>query len=166
MSLQTNLIKRLIKESTDHKHPHLEPHPIEKMREPTEPELRWEYDREYGVYAQPEYHGAFKDWEDFKNRYNKAPLTHIPDQEHHNINYSSASGVLNTPPQHRMQTVKQIIGKRRDVDKIADGIQNGKIPPPIYLRRNGRLRILAGNTRTITGIALGKSIPSKIIDVD
>ena len=139
----------------------LEPHPESKMREYTAKELDWEYDVEYLKYAKSEFPGAFSSREDFQKKYDDAPLVHLSDKELATLGNSMAYAGKNKGE----EWVHKTFSHRRDSKRILHEMKNEKTAPPIILKRDGRLRLMAGQTRLATGLALGMSVPAKIIDV-
>lgn len=142
--------------------------PEQTIREYSPEELDWEYNNEYGKYAKELFPDAFKSREDFQRQYDVAPLRHLTDKELKGLEYATISGVMSkglkgTPEGERY--VMDQVGHRRDVPKIMEGLKNGRTAPPIVLRHDEGMRILGGNTRMMSAIALGKNIPVKVIDI-
>ncbi len=142
--------------------------PEQTIREYSPEELDWEYNTEYGKYAKSLFPDAFKDRADFQRQYDAAPLRHLTDKELKGLEYATISGVMSkglkgTPEGERY--VMDQVGHRRDVPKIMEALKSGRTAPPIVLRHDEGMRILGGNTRMMSAIALGKNIPVKVIDI-
>lgn len=146
----------------------LKNHPLDKMRDYTPTELDWEYGTEYEKYSKSFAPDAFSSREDFQKKYDATPLTTLSDKEFHDLeNTTGLSGIatFNAPEAGKIKHVKSIIGARRDVNRIIDDMDNGKTAPPIILKKDGELRLMAGNTRLITAAAKGINLPVKVMDV-
>lgn len=134
------------------------------MREYTPKELDWEYHREYEKYTKPVFPHAFKSREHFQQEYDKAPLTHLTHHELKHLDYSTAGSVLDHKG-HKMNYVRNVIGTRRDVNRIESDFIHGSTAPPIVLKHSRGLRIMSGNTRLMVGAAYNSSVPVKLIDI-
>lgn len=148
--------------------PKLANHPLSAMREYSPSELDWEYGTEYEKYTKPiaGFEDAFKDRADFQRKYDAAPLRHLTARQLENLDYGTVGPVIRAKPGvDKMSMVRDMIGTRRDVEGIRKGIESGTTAPPIVLIHENGLRLLGGNTRLMTGVALGKSIPVKMIDL-
>lgn len=156
-----NFKEFIIEENFDH----IKNHSHDNMREYTKDEFPWEY-REYTKYASHRFPHAFKDEKHFKSEYDKAPVRHLKPHEIKNLEYSTAVGYLHHGPVNRkLSDAEGEFGHRRDVEKISNGINTGKIPHPIVLKHSKGMRILGGNTRLAVGLANNKNLPCKIIDI-
>ncbi len=140
----------------------LKAHPESKMREYTEKELDWEYGTEYLKYSKSEFPDAFSSREDFQKKYDDAPLEHLSDDELKKLGNSMAYSGKNKGE----DWVHKTFSHRRDSKRIVHEMKNEKTAPPIVLKKGGRLRLMAGQTRLATGLALGMSVPVKVITVD
>lgn len=146
---------------------YLEQMPPESMREYTPSELDWEYQREYVELSKGLFPNAFKDRADFQQQYDAAPLRVLTLKELKNLEYATLGGVLGTgrSQEKMIQNVMDVAGHRRDVPKIMEAIKSGQTAPPIVLRHDDGMRILGGNTRLMSALALGKNMPVKVIDI-
>lgn len=145
---------------------YLQPLSKEKMREYTPEELDWEYSREYEKYAKDLFPHAFKDRADFQQKYDQAPLRHLTDKELRHLEYATISNLLSPNIEsEQIKKVMEVAGHRRDVPTILEGIRSGQTAPPIVLRHDDGMRILSGNTRLMSALALGKNMPVKVIDI-
>lgn len=154
--------KHFLMEST---HSHIENHPKTRMREYTSSEFPWEY-REYTNYASHVFPKAFKDQNDFTNRYKKAPLKHLTPSEIQSLAYSTASSYLSKDSiKSKIKSAQNEFGYRRDLSRIHNELYKGKMAPPIVLKHSRGLRILGGNTRLSYGLANNRNIPVKLIDI-
>lgn len=143
-------------------------HSTEKMREYTPKELDWEFKTEYGKYSKSFAPNAFKSREDFQAKYDATPLTHLDQTQLDNLtNTMGLKGMAEGKytKEQKLAYADELMGYRRDVKRIADELENGKTAPPIILKKDDQLRLMAGNTRLMTGAALGLNVPVKIIDV-
>lgn len=132
------------------------------MRDYTEKELDWEYEREYKVYSKPHFPTAFSSRADFQEQYDRAPLRHLTLEELRNLgNSMAASGYKKGEA-----WVHKTFSHRRDTKRILDDMKNKRTAPPIILQRGGKLWLMAGQTRLATGLALGRSIPAKVIPIN
>lgn len=131
------------------------------MREYTAKELDWEYNREYLVYSKPIFPEAFKSREDFQKQYEAAPIVHLSEQQLRALGNSMAAGGLGK----NEAWVHQTFGHRRDSKAIIKELKSGKTAPPIVLQHGDKMRLMAGQTRLAAGMALGKSVPVKLIKV-
>ena len=131
------------------------------MRDYAPKELDWEYDREYGVYMKGRFPDAFTSRDDFQAKYDAAPLEHLSIGELRGLGNSMAASGLNKGE----KWVHQTFGHRRDATRILKDLKTGKTAPPIVLKANGKLTLMAGQTRLAAGLALGRSVPVKIISV-
>lgn len=156
-------LKQFIKESKEG----FTNHPLDKMKPESKSGMDWEYDREYLTYSKPSFPNAFKSREHFQKEYDNAPMRHLTPHESKNLGNSNLSHVYSHRGDKESKTklVRNIIGKRRDVDSIWNNIHNGKTTPPIILKHENGLHLMAGNTRLICGAAHNINIPAKIIDV-
>lgn len=154
-------------ESAKYDHPasRLTPHPVEAMKDENESGLDWEYKREVTELAPQHIKNAFKSREHFGQEYAKAEVRHLTPLEHHSLDYSTHTSYIPRNGENRLDDVKMDMNHRRDVGRIADGIQSGKTAYPIVIKHYGGMRILAGNTRMSTAASLGKSLPVKILDI-
>lgn len=127
------------------------------MREYTDTELRWEYEREYLVYSKPQFPDAFVSYDDFIRQYNAADIM------------SSACFTALSNWTGRMHSIDACYGAfshRRDVTAIIIGIKAGNVPPPIILKAWGwRYHLMSGNTRLSIASTLMIPIDCKIIEV-
>lgn len=139
----------------------------EQMREYSPSELDWEYQREYVELSKNLFPNAFKDRADFQKQYDNAPLRVLTAKELKNLEYATLGGVLGTgrSEAQMIQNVMDVAGSRRDVPKIMESIKSGQTAPPIVLRHDEGMRILGGNTRLMSALALGKNMPVKVIDI-
>lgn len=142
----------------------LKPFSIKNMREYTLKEMDWEYNREYEKYAKPFFPNAFDSREHYQKKYDASPLRHLSKDEFMNLDYCTAPGVIHHQGD-KMSYVKNEIGDRRNVDEIHKNIISGKTAPPIVLKHSKGIRLMAGNTRLLTGAAIGYNIPVKVIDI-
>ena len=137
------------------------------MTPETKSGMDWEYDREYKRYTKPLFPKAFKSREHFQQEYDKTPLTHMSHSEAMNLGNSDLGYVRSHRGSQKQKTnlVRHIIGDRRDVDRIWDTLHNGKTSPPIVLKHDNGLHLMAGNTRLIAGAAHNINVPVKMIDI-
>lgn len=131
------------------------------MRDYTPKELDWEYNREYMVYAKPSFPSAFSSREDFQRQYDAAPLVHLDEGQLRSLNNSMAATGLGK----NEAWVHSTFGHRRDTGRILTAMKEGKTAPPIVLKNGNSMFLMAGQTRLAAGMALGRSIPVKLIDV-
>jgi hypothetical protein len=138
--------------------------PLEKhtsLREYTPSEMDWEYDREYMRYTRPSFPDAFASREDFQAQYDAAPIVHLSLEELHNLGNSMASAAYGRD----RDWMEEEFGHRRDVGRIYDQMEEGGIPPPIVLQHETGLHLMAGQTRLAAALAVGKTMPVKLIPV-
>jgi len=142
-------------------------HPLHKMRDYTSKELDWEHGTEYEKYSKPHFPKAFKDRAHFQHEYDKSPLTHLSDKEMSSLGNSNVQSVLRNKgsKQQKEEQVRNIIGKRRNVDKIWHDMHHGQTAPPIILKHKRGLHLMAGNTRLLCSAAHGLNLPCKVIDI-
>lgn len=132
------------------------------VKNESEAGLKWEYEKEYLKYAQSAIPDAFSNQADFNEQYRKAPLQYLDNDRLAKASYTSFDPLH--PP--TLEEVRKQIGHRRDVSKIKESILSGTVTPPIFTERDGKLRILAGNSRLGVSLAMGLKIPVKVINVD
>jgi hypothetical protein len=123
--------------------------------------LTWEYEKEYLQYGGKNWGPGIKDQADFNKRYKAAPLTYLSASQYDTLDYTNVDS-------KRLMTFDEVdsqIGHRRDPAAIRDRMHNGVTTPPIVLRKNGKLRLMAGQSRIWTGLASGFRVPVKVIDV-
>ena len=143
-------------------------HSLEKMREYTPKELDWEYGTEYQKYSKSFAPKAFTSREDFQAKYDATPLSHLDQDQFDNLTNTMGLKRMaegNYTKEQKLKYADEMMSYRRDVKRIADELENGTTAPPIILKKDGQLRLMAGNTRLMTGAALGINVPVKIIDV-
>lgn len=151
-------LRQILKED----YSHLQPHPMEKMREYTDKEFPWEY-REYTKYASSVFPRAFDSPEHFKQKYDASPMRHLSPDELKHLDYSTASSYLGNEP-GKFERAKRHMTGHRDLDRIQSQLED-KIPPPIVLKHSKGMRILGGNTRLTMALAQNKNLPVKVIDI-
>jgi phage-related protein (TIGR01555 family) len=139
----------------------LKSHPPEKMRDYTPKELDWEYGTEYLKYSKPRFPDAFASREDFQAKYDAAPVEPLSEKELKQLGNSMAAQGLG----QNEKWIHDTFSHRRDSARIIKEMKEGKTAPPIILKKDGKLHLMAGQTRLATGAALGISVPAKIIDV-
>lgn len=139
----------------------------EQMREYSPSELDWEYEKEVLEYAPQFVRDAFADRTDFQRQYDMAPLRVLSQKELKNLEYATIGGLLgpNQTVADKVQKVFDAAGHRRDVPKIMETIRSGQTAPPIVVKHDDGMRILGGNTRLMSALALGKNMPVKVIDI-
>ena len=137
------------------------PHPVEKMRDYSPKELDWEYDVEYLKYSKPAFPNAFSSREDFEQKLDAAPLVHLSDEQMRTLGNSMAYQAKNKGEAWLHKTFSH----RRDSKRIVDTLKNGETAPPIVLKSGNKLHLMAGQTRLAAGLAIGKQVPAKVIDV-
>lgn len=136
-------------------------HPISQMRDYLPTEIAWEYDIEYCKYSRPSFPTAFASRADFDAKFAAAPIVHLTIEQIKTLgNSMAASGIGRGEA-----WVHQTFSHRRDSKRILRDLTSGKTAPPIVLRKNGRLHLMAGQTRIAAGLAIGRMIPVKVIDV-
>lgn len=131
------------------------------MRDYTEKELDWEYEREYKVYSKPHFPDAFTSRADFQAKYDAAPLRHLSVEQLRDLGNSMAISGLNRGD----DWVHKTFSHRRDSARILGDLSGGKTAPPIVLKRGNRLHLMAGQTRLAAGLSRGISVPVKLINV-
>ena len=131
------------------------------MREYAPKELDWEYEREYKVYAQPSFPDAFTSREDFQRKYDAAPLVHLSERELRQLDNSMAASAIGKD----VDWLHETFGFRRDVGRILKQMEENALAPPIVLNSGGRHFLMAGQTRIAVGLATGRIVPVKLIDV-
>jgi hypothetical protein len=131
------------------------------MRDYTATEMDWEYNVEYLKYSFNGFPNAFASREDFQAQYDAAPCRVLTQAELYALDNSMAySGYGRSE-----RWVRATFSRRRDVDRVMTQLRSGTYCPPIILERNGRLHLMAGQTRLATGAALGIPVNVKIISV-
>jgi hypothetical protein len=135
--------------------------PLTAMIDECDKGLEWEFTVEYKKYGGEKWGPGIKDQADFNSRYKAAPLTYLTDEEYNTLGYTSIN-MGNLPT---FDDVMKMIGHRRDPKAIQDRMNNGVTTPPIVLRKNGKLRLMAGQSRIFTGFASGYRVPVKVLDV-
>jgi hypothetical protein len=156
-------VKQPVKMPDNHRYTadELVPMPAEKMADEGDKGLKWEYEVEYIKYGGKSWGPGINSQEDFNKRYKAAPLTYLTDDEYNNLGYTS----VNMSKLPTFKDVDKMIGHRRDPAAIRDRMLNGTTTPPIVLRKNGVLRLMAGQSRIFTGLATGYRVPVKVLDV-
>jgi hypothetical protein len=89
------------------------------------------------------------------------------------INVDSLKNVDNLTKNHSLEDIKQMVStysntfaKPRDVDRIANGINNNdKLPLPIILKGSKGTFIMAGNTRQAVARVLGMVPKAILVDM-
>jgi hypothetical protein len=159
----SNKVAMPSKMPNDHKYKATELYPLphDRMADEADKGLEWEYTVEYKKYGGEKWGPGIKDQADFNKRYKAAPLTYLNDDQYNNLGYTSIN--MNHLPTYN--DVHKQIGHRRDPKAIQDRMFNGITTPPIVLRKNGQLRLMAGQSRIFTGFASGFRVPVKVLDV-
>lgn len=144
-------------------------HPTDKMREYTPKELDWEYGTEYKKYSKSFAPTAFTSREDFQDKYDATPLTHMSQEQYdklgNTLGMQSLAKTDKYTSEQKEKYLHELMGHRRDVGRVVKNLKEGKTAPPIILKKGGQLRLMAGNTRLMSAAALGLNIPVKIMDV-
>lgn len=131
------------------------------MRDYTTTEMNWEYEVEYKKYSFDRFPTAFASRHDFQAQYDAAQCRPLTDGEFANLGNSMAYSGKGRDE----AWVRRTFSHRRDVDRVMTQLRTGEYCPPIILERNGRLHLMAGQTRLATAAALGIVINVKIISV-
>jgi hypothetical protein len=131
-----------------------------KVRDYTPKELDWEYNVEYGKYTKPKFPNAFTSRDDFQQQYDAAPLRPLTTQEVKGLGNSMAASGIGKDA----QWVHDTFGHRRDTKRILGELNTGTAPP-IVLKDGDKLHLMAGQTRIAAGLAMGRPLAVKIIDV-
>lgn len=140
----------------------LTPHPFTKMRDYIASEIQWEFDVEYLKYSRPVFPDAFASFGGFLRAYKEAPLAVLTDWQLRNLGNSMAWQGVNRGE----WWVHHAFAHRRDTRAILSGIKEGMIPPPIVLQHSGDyFHLMSGQTRLAAGMALGLSVPVKLIQI-
>lgn len=136
--------------------------PTAKTRDYTPKELDWEYEVEYLKYSRPSFPIAFASRGEFQAAFDAAPLVTLVDDDLRNVRNSMAYLAKG-----RNETWLQgTFSHRRDVDRIVRDLREGETAPPILLRDENGLWLMAGQTRLACGLALGIDVPVKVIQLD
>jgi len=97
-----------------------------------------------------------------------ASIEYLSLEDMKNINNSDVGDILNAKEREKMLKIGKERAKfyERDWDSLERSIKNSiKVPPPIIIRdKNGKLHLMAGNTRLMVFAVYGKKLPVKIID--
>src|SRR5262245_24800947 len=139
----------------------LTPLPQTSMADESDAGLKWEYEVEYIKYGGRQWGPGINSQEDFNKRYKAAPLTYLTDDQYNTLGYTTIN--MNNLPTHN--DVHKMIGHRRDPKAIRERMFTGITTPPIVLRKNGKLRLMAGQSRIFTGFGAGFRVPVKVLDV-
>lgn len=131
------------------------------MRSYTTTEMDWEYNVEYLKYSLPSFPNAFINRKHFDASYDEAVCRELTGEELANLGNSMAYAGKGRDE----AWVRRTFSHRRDVDRVMTQLRSGEYCPPIILERNGRLHLMAGQTRLATAAALGIAINVKIISV-
>lgn len=132
------------------------------MRDYTTIEMDWEYSVEYLKYSRPSFPNAFASRDDFQVQYDAAPCRPLTLSELRTLGNSMAHSGFGKDE----AWVRRTFSHRRDVDRVMSQLRSRTYCPPIILERNGRLHLMAGQTRLATAAALGITINVKIISVN
>jgi ADP-ribose pyrophosphatase YjhB (NUDIX family) len=131
--------------------------------------LKWEYEKEYHQYGGHSWVTSqggtgITNQADFNKRYAEAPLTYLTNDQYDNLGYTS----INTKKLPTFASVAPGLKQRnRDPDAMRDRMlsDDGVTTPPIVLRKNGKLRLMAGQSRIWVGLATGYRVPVKVLEV-
>jgi hypothetical protein len=134
---------------------------LSSMREYTPKELDWEYEREYKVYMKGRFPDAFTSREDFQKKYDASLLRHLTIEELQGLHNSMAASGMGKDE----KWVHSTFGHRRDTKRILAALTSGQTAPPIVLQSGNKLTLMAGQTRIAAGLAVGKIVPVKVINV-
>jgi len=137
-----------------------------------------EYKGETGEYFENEVTkkvapNAFKDESEMIQKMKDAEPVYISSEELQNMSNTDVGDILSASEEGGQDSMKAR-GKEladeygKDWDRLEKGIESGNdVPPPLVLRdKNGKLHLLAGNTRLMSFTAYGKKLPVKVIDYD
>ena len=137
-----------------------------------------EYKGETGEYFENEVTkkvapNAFKDESEMIQKMKDAKPVYISSEELQNMSNTDVGDILSASEEGGKDSMKAR-GKEladeygKDWDRLEKGIEGGSdVPPPLVLRdKNGKLHLLAGNTRLMSFTAYGKKLPVKVIDYD
>jgi hypothetical protein len=116
---------------------------------------------------------AFKDESEMIQKMKDAKPVYISSEELQNMSNTDVGDILSASEEGGKDSMKAR-GKEladeygKDWDRLEKGIEGGSdVPPPLVLRdKNGKLHLLAGNTRLMSFTAYGKKLPVKILDYD
>jgi hypothetical protein len=116
---------------------------------------------------------AFKDESEMIQKMKDAEPVYISSEELQNMSNTDVGDILSASEEGGKDSMKAR-GKEladeygKDWDRLEKGIEGGSdVPPPLVLRdKNGKLHLLAGNTRLMSFTAYGKKLPVKILDYD
>jgi hypothetical protein len=133
----------------------------DKMADEGDKGLQWEYEKEYIQYGGKGWAPGIQNQEHFNKLYKAAPLTYLNDSEYDTLGYTS----VNTK---RLPTFNDVAPglkqRKRDPEGIRERMRTGVTTPPIVLRKNGKLRLMAGQSRIFVGLASGFRVPVKILE--
>jgi len=116
---------------------------------------------------------AFKDESEMIQKMKDAEPVYLSSEEMQNMSNTDVGDILSASEDGGKESM-QAKGKEladeygKDWDRLEKGIQQGNaVPAPLALRdKNGKLHLLAGNTRLMSFTAYGKKLPVKVIDYD
>lgn len=135
-------------------------HTYNAWRDLTDKEITQEYEWEYPK-VEPVYGDIFPAVEDFLAAAKAGKVISLTNNADRQIAYRSRVDDL--------EDLKDLVsGYRfpRDVDRIVDGFETGAaIPYPIVLEKNGKRRIMSGNTRLDTAFIMGVTPKVLIVQV-
>jgi len=112
-----------------------------------------------------EFPNLFKDQAHMIQVLKNAPVKLLSKDILHNLENSDVGDVL-AAKNPRALADKLAKKYNRDITSVYDGLQNGKVPAPIVLKRGDHYYLLAGNTRLMASAVLGKNLPVKLINVE
>ena len=103
----------------------------------------------------------FSTFDDFKQALKGATVTDLTRSLDDKIQNRSQTGSI--------ESLKSLVGtykRPRDVDRIVSGLMSGaRLPMPIILKGLHGMWIMSGNTRSDTGLILGKKVKVLVVDV-
>jgi hypothetical protein len=116
---------------------------------------------------------AFKDESEMIQKMKDAKPVFLSSEEMQNMGNTDVGDILSASEDGGKDAMIKLGRERaskygKDWDRLEKGIAKGNaVPPPIALRdANGKLHLVAGNTRLMSFTASGKKLPVKVIDYD